>query len=65
MVIRLLFTIIVLTLVFSFFLSMLSVTVDFAVQTTDRDLDGLMEEEQKNTIIEMIERMDFKSYLHN
>jgi flagellar biosynthesis/type III secretory pathway M-ring protein FliF/YscJ len=65
MAMKLLVTIIVLVLVFSFFLSMLSVTVDFASKTTERALDGTMEEEQKDTIIEMIERMDFARILQN
>ena len=59
MAIRVLFTIIVLTLVFSLFLSMLSVTVSFASESTERAVDGMVAEEQKETIIEMIERMDF------
>jgi len=63
MVAKLIFTIIVLALVFSFFLSMLSVTVSFASERTEEAIDGLVEEEQKDTIIEMIERMDFSNIL--
>ena len=44
---------------------MLSVTVDFAAKETDRAIDGMVEEEQKNTIIEMIEKMDFVKVFGN
>ena len=62
---RILFTLIVLTLVFSLFLSMLSVTVAFASEETDRAIDGMVEEEQKDVIIEMIESMDFSKIIYS
>ncbi|MFT4308946.1 MAG: hypothetical protein ACMXYL_00455 [Candidatus Woesearchaeota archaeon] len=62
MAIRILFTLITIALIFALFLGMLSATVDFASKETGKALDGMMEEEQKDTIITMIENMDFTRF---
>lgn len=59
MIIKFAITIITLMLVLGFFLGMLQVTVAFASENTEEAIDGLVEEEQKETIIEMIEKINF------